>query len=189
MTVRDTIPFGIQAFLYFVEGRTQERPPSLENISVINFLMAQARSLCDNFLPKISTYASGEDSVKNYVIIFLASSDAYFTKAEEHSDFRNVIQCMVTILRYVNGQEQKFKDAPKVTALPESLVSPQIKKTAWMGKEKRKLVLRQNSLESFSEDLSTILHNTKRVKTDEWKTVRAVLYYLKLFLDTMCFRI
>jgi hypothetical protein len=67
---------------------------------------------------------------------------------------------MVTILWYVNGQEQKFKDAPKVTALPESRVFPQIKKTAWMGKEKRKLVLRQRSLESFSEDLSTILHNT-----------------------------
>jgi hypothetical protein len=29
MTVRDTIPFGLQAFLYFAEGRTQERPPSL----------------------------------------------------------------------------------------------------------------------------------------------------------------
>jgi hypothetical protein len=43
---------------------------------------------------------------------------------------------MVTILWYVNGKEQKFKDAPKVTALPESLVFPQIKKPAWMGKEK-----------------------------------------------------
>jgi hypothetical protein len=77
---------------------------------------------------------------------------------------------MVTILWFVNGQEQKFKDAPKFTALPESLVFPQIKKTAWMGREKRKLVLRQHSLESFSEDLSTVLHNIKRVKTDEWKT-------------------
>jgi hypothetical protein len=110
--------------------------------------MAQARSLCDNFLPKISTYARGEDSVKNYVIIFFASSDAYFTKTEEHSDIRIVIQCMVTILWYVNGQEQKFKDAPKVTALSKSLIFPLIKKTAWMGKAKRKLV-------------STILHNTK----------------------------
>jgi hypothetical protein len=136
MTVRDTIPFGLQAVLYFVEGSMQERPPSLEHTSVVNVLMAQARSLCDNFLPKISTDASGEDSIKNYVIIYLASSDAYFTKAEEHSDCRIVIQCMVTILWYVNGQEQKFKDAPKVTALPESLVFPQIKKTAWMGKEK-----------------------------------------------------
>jgi hypothetical protein len=92
---------------------------------------------------------------------------------------------MVTILWYVHGQEQKFKDAPKVTAFPESLVFPQIKKTAWMEKEKRKLVLRQHSLKSFSEDLSTVLHNTKRVKTDEWKTVCAVLYHLKLSLDTM----
>jgi hypothetical protein len=64
-------------------------------------------------------------------------------------------------LWYVNGQEQNFKDAPKVTALPESLVFSQIKNTAWMGKEKRKLVSRQHSLESFSEDLSTVLHNTK----------------------------
>jgi hypothetical protein len=149
MTVRDTIPFGLQAFLYFVEGRTQERPPSLEHTSVVNVLMAHAISLCDNFLPKISTDARGEDSVKNYVIIFLASSDAYFTKAEEHSDCRIVIQCMVTIFWYLNGQDQKFKDAPKVTSLPESLVFPQIKKTAWMEKEKRKLVLRQHSLESF----------------------------------------
>jgi hypothetical protein len=70
MTVRDTIPFGLQAFLYFVEGRTQERPPPLEHTSVMNFLMAQAIYLCDNFLPEISTYASGEDSVKNYVIDF-----------------------------------------------------------------------------------------------------------------------
>jgi hypothetical protein len=45
---------------------------------------------------------------------------------------------MVTILWYVNGQEQKFKDVPKVTAFPESLDFPQIKKTAWMGKEKTK---------------------------------------------------
>jgi hypothetical protein len=64
MTVRDTLPFGLQAFLYFVEGRTQERPPSLEQTSVVNVLMTQARSLCDIFLPKISTDASGEDSVK-----------------------------------------------------------------------------------------------------------------------------
>jgi hypothetical protein len=42
MTVRDTIPFGLQAFLYVVEGRTEERPPSLEHTSVVNFLMAQA---------------------------------------------------------------------------------------------------------------------------------------------------
>jgi hypothetical protein len=185
MTVRDTIPFGLQAFLYFVEGRTQEIPPSLEQASVVGVLMAQARSLCDNFLPKISTDLNREDSVKNYVIIFLASTDAYFTKAEEQSECRIIIQCTVTIVSYVNGQQQKFKDAPTVTALPESLVFPQIKKTAWMGKEKRKLVLRQHSLKYFSEDLSTILHNTKRVKTDEWKTVRAVLYHLKLSLDTM----
>jgi hypothetical protein len=157
MTVRDTIPFGLQAFLYFVEGRMQERPPSLEQTYFVNVVMAQVRSLCDNFLPKISTDASGEDSVKNNVIIFLASSDAYFTKAEEHSDCRIVIQCMVTILCYVNGQEQKFKDAPKVTALSESLVFPQIKKTAWMGKAKLKLV-------------STVLHNAKQFKTDERKT-------------------
>jgi hypothetical protein len=97
MTVRDTIPFGLQAFLYFVEGRTQERPPSLEQTSVVDVLMAQARYLCDNFLPNISTDVSGEDSVKNYVIIFLASSDAYFTKDGEHSDCRIVIQCMFTI--------------------------------------------------------------------------------------------
>jgi hypothetical protein len=77
---------------------------------------------------------------------------------------------MVTILWYVNGQEQKFKDARKITALPESLVFPQIKKTAWMGGKKRKLVLRQHSLKSFSGDLSTVLHHTKQVKTDEWKT-------------------
>jgi hypothetical protein len=63
MTVQYTIPFGLQAFLYFVEGRTQERPPSLEHTSVLNVLMAQAISLCDNFLPKISTDVSGEDSV------------------------------------------------------------------------------------------------------------------------------
>jgi hypothetical protein len=54
-----------------------------------------------------------------------------------------------------------------------------------MGKEKRKLVMRQHSLGYFSEDLSTVLHNTKRVKTDEWKTVRAVLYHLKLSLETV----
>jgi hypothetical protein len=100
--------------------------------------MTQARSLCDNFLPKISTDASGEDFIKNYVIIFLARSDAYFTKAEEHSKFHIVIQCMVTILWYVNGQEQKFKDAPKVTAFPESLVSPQIKKDCVDGERKTK---------------------------------------------------
>jgi hypothetical protein len=70
MTVRDTIPFRLQAFLYFVEGRTQERPPSLEQTSVVNVIMTQARSLCDNFLPKISTDASGEVSVKNCVISF-----------------------------------------------------------------------------------------------------------------------
>jgi hypothetical protein len=46
-------------------------------------------------------------------------------------------------------------------------------------------VLRQHSLEYFSEDLSTVLHNTKQVKTDEGKTVCAVLYHLKLSLDTM----
>jgi hypothetical protein len=40
MNVRDTIPFGLQAFLYFIEGRTQERPPSLEQKSVVNVLMA-----------------------------------------------------------------------------------------------------------------------------------------------------
>jgi hypothetical protein len=68
--------------------------------------------------------ASDEESIKHYVIMFLASSDAYFTKAEEHSDCRIVIQCMVTILWYINGQEQKFQNAPKVTALPESLVFP-----------------------------------------------------------------
>jgi hypothetical protein len=136
MTIQDTIPFGLHAFLYFVEGRTQERPPSLEQTSVVNVLMSQARSLCDNALPKISTDVSGEDSIKNYVIIFLASSDAYFTKAEEHSDCCIAIQCMVTILWYVNGQEQNFKDAPTVTAFPEYLVYPQIKNTAWMGKEK-----------------------------------------------------
>jgi hypothetical protein len=72
MTVRDTIPFGLQVVLYFVEGRMQERPPSLEQTSVVNFLMAQAIFLCDNFLPNISTNASGEDSAKIYVIIFLA---------------------------------------------------------------------------------------------------------------------
>jgi hypothetical protein len=110
--------------------RRYHAPPSLEHTSVVSVLMAQARSLCDNLLPKISTDASSEDSVKNYVINLLASSDAYFTKAEEHSDFRIIIQCMVTILWYVNGQKQKLKDAPKVTALPESLVFPQIKKTA-----------------------------------------------------------
>jgi hypothetical protein len=70
MTIRDMIPFGLHAFLYFVEGRMQERPPSLEHTSVVNVLMAQTRSLCDNFLPKISTDASGEDSIKNYVTIF-----------------------------------------------------------------------------------------------------------------------
>jgi hypothetical protein len=57
----------------------QERPPSLEQTSVVNVRMAHARSLCDNLLPKISAYASGEDSIKNYVINCLASSDAYFT--------------------------------------------------------------------------------------------------------------
>jgi hypothetical protein len=138
MTVRDTIPFGLQAFLYFIEGRTQEIPPSLEQTSVVNVLMTQARSIFDNFLPNISTDARGEDSVENYVIIFLASSDAYFTKAEEYSDCHVVIQYMSTILWYVNGQEEKFKDAPKVTTLPESLVLPQIKNPAWMGKEKTK---------------------------------------------------
>jgi hypothetical protein len=128
--------FWTPGILYFVEGRTQERPPSLENTSNVNALMAQARSLCNNFLPNSSIDASGEDSVKNYVIIFLASNDAYFTKTEEHSDCRIFIQCMVTILWYVNGQEQRLKDTPKVTAFPESLVFPQIKKTVWMGKEK-----------------------------------------------------
>jgi hypothetical protein len=59
MTVRDMI-----------EGRTQERPPSLENTYVVD----EERSLCDNFLPKISTDVSGEDSVKNYVIIFSGCS-------------------------------------------------------------------------------------------------------------------
>jgi hypothetical protein len=78
MTVRDTIPFGLQAFLYFVEGRTQERPPSLEQTSVVNVHMAQARSLCDNLLPKISTDASGEDSVKNYVINFFSKQRCLF---------------------------------------------------------------------------------------------------------------
>jgi hypothetical protein len=185
MTVRDTIPFGLQVFLYFVECRKQERPPSLEHTFIVNVLIAQARSLCDNFLPKISTDGSGEESLKNYEIIFLASSDAFFTKAEEQSDCRIGIQCMVTILWYVNGQEQKFKDAPKVTALPESLVFPRIKKTVWMGKEIRKLVLRQHSIEYFSGDLSTVLHNTKQVKTDEWKTVRDVLYHLRLSIDVM----
>jgi hypothetical protein len=38
MNVRDTIPFGIQAFLYFDGGVTQERPPSMEQTSVVNFL-------------------------------------------------------------------------------------------------------------------------------------------------------
>jgi hypothetical protein len=70
ITFQDTIPFGLQAFLYFVEGRTQERPTSLEHTSVLNVLMAQVTSLYDNFLPNISTDACGEDSVKNYVIIF-----------------------------------------------------------------------------------------------------------------------
>jgi hypothetical protein len=54
MTVRDTIPFGLQTFMYFVEGRMQERPPSLEHTSVMNVLMAHARSMCDNFLPKLA---------------------------------------------------------------------------------------------------------------------------------------
>jgi hypothetical protein len=183
MTVRDMIPFGIQAFLYFVEGRMQERPPSSEQTYVVNVLVAQTRSLCDIFLPKISTDASGEDSVKNYVIIFLESSDAYFTKAEEHSDCRIVMQCMVTILWYVNGQEQKFKDAQKVTALPESLVFPQIKKTAWMGNKNESpccVNIHSNLFWRTCPPFCTTQNESKLMNG-----IQAFLYHLKLSLDTM----
>jgi hypothetical protein len=53
-------------------------------------------------------------------------------------------------MKFMNGQEQKFNDAPKFTTLPESLVLPQIKKDCVDGSNESKLMNGRQYVISFT---------------------------------------